>query len=70
MTAASAVDSILQLETPAEIRKWGGVGRSLPEGMIISMQRSAGVSRFPLLAKTDEFDLGSKEMHIVRIRTQ
>ena len=57
-------------ETPAEI--WGvGWYRSLPEGMIISMQRSAGVYRFPLLAKTDKFDPGSKEMHLhVRTRTQ
>ena len=29
------------------------------------MQRSAGVYRFPLLAKTVEFDPGSKEMHVV-----
>ena len=29
------------------------------------MQRSARVYRFPLLAKTDEFDPGSKEMHVV-----
>ena len=35
--------------------------------MIISMQRSAGVYRFPLLAKTDEFDPGSKEMHVLAV---